>query len=1148
MKRSRGSLRNFIEGSSSEDEKIPPKKPHSPFENPSTNGDSSSSESDIETYLHKPEKLDLNSTFFNSKALADFEKIESNIFSGVTRISDSESDTEQKSANKTFQDIGHTSSNESNNVYTQFDSFQNYTKQIEEAKKYVENYNSKMTKVTENQADIFNLLSAGEGKLEEHKIISTDLHSSDFDSCDSEQEGWEEIQNVEKEKSLIPAEGLQVIVNLPENVKKKKGIDLLAAMKRRLNRIRKENQILVHKVHLLCWIAHGNYVNSVINSTEILAAALSLMPSEQSFPSERIDLTYLEKIVAWFKKSQNNLDKAAPENMDLKQCLQDQMKNKEAYNKKMLALIFVAILRSFGVQTRLVLSLQVEPLRPPAADLHYEGSSKARDQRNKVKDTLGTPVKAGPSQVKINIQKATPVKKKKSAKELGEESKKLKSSPVKQKRRTKSVESADADKDGGKIRKLPEDVGGRYVNSTENLKTNSAKTSDNIKKSSARKPSQDKTAKELPMPKSRKSSTNRVVKDTTSKNMEISQNMSQSSSSGSTQNDLKIPKTRSFSKRAESLQSKRSSRTNQTPTTVEKPASKPKSHSSTKKAETKTKKTSKNIQQLDGLYSSDSDDETWLLQLDGANDKPTKKPNLQALKSKTETSIKVPTKRPEKRPNLRVLKVKKAVNNVSDSDSEFEPSGGATMKMQMDEAVSLFKKRQKGKTIGTNNQDIKKDIVKLVKGSILAQSYSQRNSSRLASKRKSTQLNSDDSDYLPEPIKKKHHDSEDDFMPKTKVKRRVQVKPELQDNGEKKKKQGNDIWVEVFLDCEEKWICVDIAFGQVHCIKEIVQRASHPITYVVAWDNNNNLKDVTQRYCPNFNTVTRKLRADGKWWSESLSPFKALPTARDREEDEDLSRQQKDQPLPKAISEYKNHPLYVLRRHLLKFEALYPPEPPTLGFIRGEAVYPRNCVYTLHSRDIWLKQAKVVKMREEPYKIVKARPRWDKLSNQIITDQLLEIFGPWQVEDYVPPTAENGVVPRNAFGNVDLFKSCMLPKGCVHLKLPGLNKVAKRLNIDCASAITGFDFHGGWSHPIYDGFVVCEEFKDQLVTAWEEEQDELDRKEQEKIDKRVYGNWKRLIRGLLIRERLKIKYNFSEPSTSAPKSKKGKVAFCTKKK
>lgn len=77
---------------------------------------------------------------------------------------------------------------------------------------------------------------------------------------------------------------------------------------------------------------------------------------------------------------------------------------------------------------------------------------------------------------------------------------------------------------------------------------------------------------------------------------------------------------------------------------------------------------------------------------------------------------------------------------------------------------------------------------------------------------------------------------------------------------------------------------------------------------------------------------------------------------------------------------YKNHPLYVLKRHLLKFEDIYPPDAVTLGFIRKEPVYSRQCVYTLHSRDIWLKHAKVVKAGEKPYKIVKARPKYDRVS------------------------------------------------------------------------------------------------------------------------------------------------------------------------
>lgn len=50
---------------------------------------------------------------------------------------------------------------------------------------------------------------------------------------------------------------------------------------------------------------------------------------------------------------------------------------------------------------------------------------------------------------------------------------------------------------------------------------------------------------------------------------------------------------------------------------------------------------------------------------------------------------------------------------------------------------------------------------------------------------------------------------------------------------------------------------------------------------------------------------------------------------------------------------------------------------------------------------------------------------------------MVELFGPWQVEDYVPPVAENGIVPRNEHGNVELFKPCMLPIGCVHVRLAG---------------------------------------------------------------------------------------------------------------
>ncbi len=57
-------------------------------------------------------------------------------------------------------------------------------------------------------------------------------------------------------------------------------------------------------------------------------------------------------------------------------------------------------------------------------------------------------------------------------------------------------------------------------------------------------------------------------------------------------------------------------------------------------------------------------------------------------------------------------------------------------------------------------------------------------------------------------------------------------------------------------------------------------------------------------------------------------------------------------------------------------------------------------------------------------------------------------------------------VPRNEFGNVYMFKSCMIPVGCVHLRLPNLHRVARKLNIDCAAAVTGFDYHCGFAHAV----------------------------------------------------------------------------------
>lgn len=353
--------------------------------------------------------------------------------------------------------------------------------------------------------------------------------------------------------------------------------------------------------------------------------------------------------------------------------------------------------------------------------------------------------------------------------------------------------------------------------------------------------------------------------------------------------------------------------------------------------------------------------------------------------------------------------------------------------------------------------------------------------------------------------------------------------------------EGADFWAEVYLDAEQRWVPIDVVGRSIDSVEAIQRRCTSSALYVVGWDNTGHVKDLAARYDPRWATSSRAARVSDSWWAAALEPWIGQEAARDRLENQQLQEQLQSQPFPKSIAEFKNHPLYALKRHLLKFEAIYPESAPPLGFIgkadKREPVFARECVVTLRSRETWLKQARVVPDDQTPYKVVKARPKWDRILQRSITDRPLEVFGFWQTGAYVPPTAVNGKVPRNDYGNVELFKPCMLPKGTVHLPVEGLSRLARKLDIDCAPAMVGWDFHGGGSHPVFQGYVVCQEFEQTLMCAWEEEQRQARRRELEKREKRVLDNWKRLIRGLMIREKLASKYDFSQDKPADNNSK-----------
>lgn len=340
-----------------------------------------------------------------------------------------------------------------------------------------------------------------------------------------------------------------------------------------------------------------------------------------------------------------------------------------------------------------------------------------------------------------------------------------------------------------------------------------------------------------------------------------------------------------------------------------------------------------------------------------------------------------------------------------------------------------------------------------------------------------------------------------------------------------------DFWVEVFLADEKKWCCVDLCNAKLD-EPTVLTELSRPFHYLVSYDVDRNcIKPAEKNYCADWYTPAfRKERGDDRWWDrvmELLGP--------DKRSDRDLADENKfeevltNQEMPTNDGGFRNHPLYVLEKHLLKFQGIYPPEVAPLGFFKEQPVYPRDCVHTLRSRETWLRQARTVKLNETAYKVVKARPKRDKYTGNLIRDLPLELFGEWQTTEYEPPQASDGKVPRNAYGNVDMYQECMLPKGCVWLKLAGLQRVANKLGIDCAQAVVGFDNHCGsyGAHPVIDGSIVCQEYEETLRMAWEEEQANMTKREEDKRQKRIWDNWKRLLKAAMIREKLRVKYKHS---------------------
>lgn len=140
-----------------------------------------------------------------------------------------------------------------------------------------------------------------------------------------------------------------------------------------------------------------------------------------------------------------------------------------------------------------------------------------------------------------------------------------------------------------------------------------------------------------------------------------------------------------------------------------------------------------------------------------------------------------------------------------------------------------------------------------------------------------------------------------------------------------------------------------------------------------------------------------------------------------------------------------------------------------------------------------------------------------KYSNDEDTE-MDNLYGIWQTKPWrPPPVGPNDPIPVNEYKNVEL---ALLNPGLTHMEQPRLSVVARKLGIQYAPCMCGYEGHRGNQTPTVRGIVVHSHNVDLLNEAYMEYQSQLVESEVEARRQDILKKWKRLVFGIMTKDRL----------------------------
>ena len=351
-------------------------------------------------------------------------------------------------------------------------------------------------------------------------------------------------------------------------------------------------------------------------------------------------------------------------------------------------------------------------------------------------------------------------------------------------------------------------------------------------------------------------------------------------------------------------------------------------------------------------------------------------------------------------------------------------------------------------------------------------------------------------------------------------------------------------WVEAFNRAHQTWVPVDPLVTQtVGKVSKLEPPASYEwnqMSYVIAFESDGVARDITKRYAKAYNAKTRRLRVESAeqngtaWLRKALRLFRrprSDDAGRDRDqiEDSQLAQREAQEGLPNNVQDFKHHPYYALERHLRRHEVIHPRREVgkvnagTAARPRMEVVFRGSDVQACKSAEKWFRVGREIKEGEQPLKRVPARrsrnPRAASDDDQGEVE-ISALYAPFQTTLYNPPPVVKGKVPKNAYGNLDIYVPSMVPPGGAHIRHPLAKEAARKLRIDAVDAVTGFKFQGRQGTAVIEGVIVAEENKDAVEATIDGLQDDQTEKEGMARSALALKMWRRFLTGLRIKERV----------------------------